>query len=260
MSAEKKNPIFWFNNDEPEMQEAYRQARSTFRFFWRELSWEYRRIIPALDLACVKTAFADRPLEECDSSDPVEQMWLGEVGFDGRIVSGKLLNQPNHLKSVKQGDACAFEFGLLTDWMYAISSRVYGAYTVNLMRSRMNPAERQAHDGAWGMDFGDPGKILLTSDGPGDELATEAEHPMSVNMKPSLIEHLQKNPDIINQPDDRGWTLLHHESLAGNALVVEVLLNHGADHSLQTNDGDLAIDLAQLMGWNRIVSLLESHK
>jgi uncharacterized protein YegJ (DUF2314 family) len=254
MSTEKKTPVFSFNNDEPEMQEAYRQARSTFRLFWRELSWEYRRIIPALDLACVKTAFADRPLEECDSSDSVEQMWLGEIRFDGRVVSGKLLNQPNKLKSVKQGDTCAFEFKLLTDWMYAISSRVYGAYTVNLMRSRMSSAERQAHDSAWGLDFGDPGKILLTSDGQSDELAAETEHPMSVNMKPSFEDHLQKNPGIVNQPDDRGWTLLHHESLAGNALVVEALLEHGADDSLQTNDGDLAFDLA------KIVSLLASGK
>jgi hypothetical protein len=40
-----------FDDSDPEMQRAYESARATFRFFWRELAWERRRIVPALDLA-----------------------------------------------------------------------------------------------------------------------------------------------------------------------------------------------------------------
>ncbi|HEX5222855.1 MAG TPA: DUF2314 domain-containing protein [Verrucomicrobiae bacterium] len=251
MSEETTNPILWFDNGDPEMQEAYERARSTFRLLWRELSWERRRIIPALDLACVKTMFADKPLEECGSDDQVEQMWLDEIEFDGRLITGKLLNQPHQLESVKQGERYTFAFERLTDWMYAISSKVYGAYTVNLMRSRMSLAERQAHDESWGFSFGEPGNVLLSP-----EDSADVEHPMSINMVSSLDDYLKKHPDVINQPDDRGWTFLHHQSLAGNALVVEALLKRGADRTLETNDGDLAIDLARLLGWKRVVSLL----
>lgn len=252
MSTAQKNSVFPFDNRDPEMQEATRQARSSFKYLWRELSWEYRRIIPALDIACVKTVFADRPVEECGPDDPVEQMWLNAIEFDGRTISGQLLNQPHWLKSVKQGERFGFRFDRLTDWMYAMSSKMYGAYTVNLMRSRMTLAERQEHDRAWGFEFGEPGKILLTP----EDTRVDVEHPMSLNMRPSFEDHLKNNPSIINEPDERGWTFLHHQSLAGNALIVETLLEHGADRTLETNDGDLAIDLARLMDWEKVVSLL----
>ena len=51
-------------------------------------------------------------------------MWLGEIDFDGQFVSGKLLNAPNWLKTVKQGDSARFRLGEITDWMYAISGEV----------------------------------------------------------------------------------------------------------------------------------------
>lgn len=88
-------------------------------------------------------------------------MWLPEVDFDGRVVSGVLLNDPNWLKTVKKGDAARVPLGEISDWMYAISGEVFGAYTVNLLRSRMGGQERQQHDAAWGLSFGDPKKIRV---------------------------------------------------------------------------------------------------
>lgn len=52
--------IIKFDAEDPEMLAAYKNAQSTFKFFWRELSWEYRRIIPALEIAAVKVAKAPR--------------------------------------------------------------------------------------------------------------------------------------------------------------------------------------------------------
>src|SRR6185312_5536271 len=92
------------------MQVANQAARSTFRYFWRELAWERRRIVPALDLACVKAPFSDDENAVRVKDQPeVEQMWLGEIDFDGQFVSGTLLNAPNWLKSVKQGDSARFQ-------------------------------------------------------------------------------------------------------------------------------------------------------
>jgi uncharacterized protein len=65
-------------------------------------------------------------------------MWLNEIDFDGQFVSGILLNDPNRLKSVKVGDSARFTRDQITDWMYVIDGEVYGAFTVNLIRSRMS--------------------------------------------------------------------------------------------------------------------------
>src|SRR5262249_19441391 len=76
-----------FRKDDAEMLRAYASARETFRFFWREVAWEKRRIVKALDFANVKAAFADDDGE-------IEHMWLSQVEFDGQYVSGVLLNTP----------------------------------------------------------------------------------------------------------------------------------------------------------------------
>ena len=136
------------------MHAAYGRARETFRFFWRAQLWEFNRIIPALSLACVKLPFADGKLTDPDAE--VEHMWVNEIGFDGKLISGTLINDPNGLKSVKVGDAVKVPVGAISDWMYAVGDDVCGAFTVNLIRSRMAKAEMRSHDGAWGLNFGDP--------------------------------------------------------------------------------------------------------
>ena len=80
---------------------------------------------------------------------------------------------------------------------------------------------------------------------------------MSVNMRESLVEFLSENPDEATSQDDNGWTMLHREALAGNLDPVEVLLEHGADPSLTTNDGRTALQLAERMRWNKVVAALK---
>src|SRR5258708_28935318 len=98
MSESQPSKVFLFDNNDPEMQRAYENARATFRYFWREGAWERRRIVPALDLACVKAPFSDGEQGTRTKDTPeVEHMWLSEVDFDGQFVSGVLLNAPNWL-------------------------------------------------------------------------------------------------------------------------------------------------------------------
>ena len=147
MSEAPSSPVVMLHDSDPEMRRAYEQARSTFRYFWRELAWERRRIVPALDLACVKAPFSDGPSQHRTKGSPeVEQMWLNEIDFDGQFVSGILLNEPNRLKSVKVGDSAQFTLDHITDWMYVVDGEVYGAFTVNLIRSRMSAKECKDHD------------------------------------------------------------------------------------------------------------------
>ena len=237
------------------MFKANEAARETFKYFWQELAWEYRRIIPALEVACVKVAFTDSPRGLQDSDSPVEQMWINDVQFDGRIIRGTLLNQPNELTSVRQGDQVEVPLSRVNDWLIEINGQVLGAFTVNLMRSRMGLDERQQHDQAWGMEFGDPDIISVAQ----YDTTKQSEHPMSVNMAESLRDQLNANPGMVNERDDFGWTFLHHQALAGSAATVQVLLEHGADQSVTTPDGQTALQLAESLDWDNVVRLLKNN-
>lgn len=276
MGTLDKAPVFMSADEDPEMTRAYERARETFRYFWRELAWESRRIVPGCEIAAVKAAFSDGEDADPDSEDPrVEHMWISGIDFDGRVVTGELLNSPNWLKTVRAGDVVRLPLDEIEDWMYAQGGKVYGGHTVNLMRSRMSPAERRAHDTAWGFDFGDPDTIELVPSPPkrkrggifagffgGGEAPLiadpDAEHPMSVNMAPSFREQLGRDPSLLGTTDDRGWTLLHEQALAGSAPTVEVLLELGADRDRKTPDGRTPRDLAAALGWTRVIALLEA--
>jgi uncharacterized protein YegJ (DUF2314 family) len=99
-----ESPIFFHKGDDPEMLRAHEQARATFRYFWRELTWERQRIVPGLSMAAVKAPFSDGDGEGDGENPGVEHMWIDEVDFDGQTISGVLLNDPNWLKSVSAGD------------------------------------------------------------------------------------------------------------------------------------------------------------
>lgn len=267
-------PIFFFEGDDPEMKQAYEAAQHSFKFFWRELSWERRRIIPALDMAMVKTPFTDGP--RSDGNPEFEHMWLDEVDFDGVTLAGVLVNSPNWLSSVKQGDSAQIPFPRVTDWMMTSGGRAYGAHTVNLMRSRMSARERKAHDQAWGLDFGEPNEIkvelsrghdklgLLSKfragrkSGPSDGQGTFADHPMCTNMLPKIESQLQEDSSIAISTDERGWTLLHNEAMAGNFGVVKLLVRYGANIDAKTPNGKNAAELARGVGWDEIAAYLST--
>jgi uncharacterized protein YegJ (DUF2314 family) len=228
------------------MREASQQARESFRYFWREMTWEQRRIIPACELAVVKAPFSD-------PGSQVEHMWISDVEFDGKIVRGTLLSSPNEVSSLREGSAVALSAEQLSDWLYTLEGKAYGAFTVQLIRLGMSASKRAAHDEAWGFDFGPPDQIRLCPFPPDDE------HPMSENAASSLKDVIQKSPrEWFFEPDKNGLTALHALALGGSEGCVRVLLECGADRSLKTPDGRTALELARAMGWPRVVALLEA--
>lgn len=244
-----EQPVFMFDADDPEMVEAYLGAQGTFRYFWRELAWEQRRIVPALEFACVKAPFSDDVDTEGDETPNVEHMWVSEIVFDGLVIRGVVINQPNWIQSVAQGDAVELPITYISDWMYSRVGEVHGGFTVQLMRRRMDDDDRAAHDEAWGLDFGDPAHVRI-DDAP--------EHPMSENMAAAWAEQLTASPETATQVGENGWTMLHHLALAGSLANVELLLQHGADPHAKTPDGRTALDLAESLEWDRVAGALRA--
>lgn len=266
--------------DQP-IRDAEASARKTFRYFYRELSWERRRIVPGLELAAVKAQFSDP--SETRSQDPdaleVEFMWLMDCDFDGKKITGTLINSPLSLQSIAEGDEVEIAGNQLVDWMYVSQGEVCGGFTVDVMRSRMGKAECKQHDDAWGFDFGDVGIVNLVPPSyigdqapkkkgwfsfgkaapePQDVAKVAAhEHPMSENMRDSLDDALRENPNFIKDVDSKGFTFLHQLCLAGSLDGVDVCLNHGADVHLPAANGLTPFQLAKSLGWKRVMARLQ---
>lgn len=246
---------FFSEADNPQMVEAFHKAQETFKYFWRELSWELRRIVPALDLAFVKVAFMENVSYQ--TSPIVEHMWINEVEFDGYTVSGVLVNDPLELSNVKNGDFVEVPLNQISDWLFTSGGKTYGGFTIQVLRSGMDQQERKEHDEAWGLDFGDYNDISIVFE---QKQYPEnlVEHPMSINMKDKLAAFIKENPEQLTNQDEAGYTILHREIVAGNRSSVEVLLQLGADKDLKTGKGNSALELAKQVGWEQIIPLLEN--
>ena len=246
---------FFSEADNPQMVEAFHKAQETFKYFWRELSWELRRIVPALDLAFVKVAFMENVSYQ--TAPIVEHMWINDIAFDGYTVSGVLVNDPIELSNVKNGDFVEVPLNQISDWLFTSGGKTYGGFTIQALRSGMEAQERKEHDEAWGLDFGDYNDISIVFEQK-KQPENLIEHPMSINMKDKLATFIREQPEQLIQQDGAGYTILHRETVAGNRSSVEVLLQLGADKNLKTDKGNSALDLAKQVGWEQIIPLLEN--
>lgn len=241
------NFITYHRGDDPELVDAAMQAQETFRYFWNHVSQDFNRIIPAMDPAYLKVPFSDN---FSDPDSPVEHMWVEDIDFDGVTVQGTLVNEPNWLKSVSQGDQVNFPLKQIGDWMCVIDGKVHGAYSVQVIRSRMTEQERKEHDEAWGLEFPPPGQVLVPT--PHEEFEK--------NIADNLLEHIQKEPDAVNTVFDEGRTLLHMNVLFGRVPSVKMLLENGADLDARCNRGWTAIDYADNIGWKEIAEMLRAAR
>lgn len=248
------NNILFTKKDNPNMFVAFEHAQATFKYFWRELWWEHRRLIKALDIALAKLAFTQQTSE--NEPPIVEHMWVNEVWFDGENIQGVLANEPQQVSNVKVGERVTKPLSEVSDWLFSIAGKTYGGFTIHVLRTQMPEAERKAHDEAWGLDFGDSNNILIAYEQlEHPEYLTE--HPMSSAMREKVEEFVKEYPNDIDNKDNDGYAMLHREAIAGSKTPIEVLLAAGADVHLRTDAGETALDLAKKVGWTHLIPLLE---
>ncbi|MDQ0594775.1 uncharacterized protein YegJ (DUF2314 family) [Chryseobacterium ginsenosidimutans] len=271
----ENNSFIFTDGTDPKMIEAYKKAQETFKYFWREQSWEYRRIIPGLNLACVKAAFSQEDPETGEKI--VEHMWINDIDFDGDHVKGYLINEPNDLTNIQPGDYTEIPLNEISDWLFAITPtekksklsklfsssstplpKAYGGFTIQKMRADMEEEERQEHDNAWQLDFGDFNDIEIVHEQK-EKPENLIEHPMSRNMKEEFVKFLNEYPEELTNLDANGYSLLHKETIAGNLSSIEIILEAGADKNLKTNSGKTALDFAKQLNWEHLVPILEKN-
>jgi uncharacterized protein len=246
LDMSKESPVTYHQEEDPEIVEASRSARKSFRHFWKEAALDFNRIVPALELACVKVPFSDDPSAP---GSQVEHMWVTEINYDGETITGVLMNSPHCLQSVREGDSVKATVDELSDWMCVLGGMVYGAYTVQATRKRMDKSERKKFDAAWGLKFPPPEEVLLPPD----------PSPFEPVLARQLKVELGGSPELTTQKYDGGNTLLHLDALYGRSLSVEVLLQAGADTSAKCDRGWTPADYARAAGWEEIVNQLTKN-
>lgn len=252
MSQDNKSVFFAQQNEK--MKEASIKAQATFNYFWRDLYWESKRVVPAHDLALVKIPFQ----QKFEGSDkPIfEHMWISEIDFDGELITGVLMNAPNQLTNVSEGDTVTRKVSEISDWMLSIDRKTYGGYTIQVLRSGMTDDARAQHDNAWGLNFGDFNTILVAHLQE-EEKENLIEHPMSKAMEKPARDYFTGNPDVVTAADENGVTRLHTETIAGNKTAVAILLELGADKTAKTTTGKTALDFATALNWEHLIPVLE---
>lgn len=138
----EKMPIYYVDSEQDVMSRSYQMARDTFGYFWRELYWDRRRVVPAVSVACVKVLFKDN----AGGEEIGEHMWINDIEFDGENVSGILVNEPNDVKNIKNGDFVKVPLSEVSDWLFVIDNKSYGGFSVHALRENMNDKERAEYD------------------------------------------------------------------------------------------------------------------
>jgi len=144
-----KSDILPVQSDDADMNAAMQTARARFSEFWREVSADYQRVIPALGGSMVKAYFDDPG----GAPQGGEHVWVRGVDYDGKTITGELADTPIHLRSVRAGQQVSFPLDRLSDWFYVDDDLAVGAFTVRLLRARMSEEERRKHDSHYPFRF-----------------------------------------------------------------------------------------------------------
>ena len=88
-----------------------------------------------------QTGFAVK--RRCIEGDKCEHIWLADLHFDGRLLRGKVYNNPVDVKSLRLGQKVTVRPEEISDWMYVENGRLVGGYTVRAYYHTLPAAEKR---------------------------------------------------------------------------------------------------------------------
>ncbi len=137
IERENEPTIYGVESEDKEMNAAITKANETLNDFNASLT------NPKAQNQALKVEFTN--------SSGTEHMWIGNVVFKDGKYSGILNNDPEYVKEYKSGDKIDIDPSKISDWMYLENGKLYGGYTIKVLRNRMSEEERKQFDAESGM-------------------------------------------------------------------------------------------------------------
>ena len=137
IEREDEPTIYSVESEDPEMNAAILEANETLDNFNKGLSNF------VADSHALKVKFSN--------SKGIEHMWIGEIKYKDGNYSGILNHDPEYIKEYKAGDKIDIDASKISDWMYLINGKLYGGYTIRVLRDRMSEEEKKQFDEESGM-------------------------------------------------------------------------------------------------------------
>lgn len=139
VERENQPDIYTIKETDKEMNEAIEKANKTLTDFNSAL------INPKIEVKALKVKFKN----ETD----VEHIWLSDVKFKDGKYSGVLDNEPEYIKDHKIGDLINVDNKDISDWMYIENGKLFGGYTIKVLRNQMSDNEKEQFDAESGMQI-----------------------------------------------------------------------------------------------------------
>lgn len=82
------------------------------------------------------------------STEGYEHIWCDNVSFnaESNTFSAQIANDPRNLPDLKYGDFIRVKRDEISDWVVIANGEATGAYTIKVLRSRMDPAQKREFD------------------------------------------------------------------------------------------------------------------
>jgi uncharacterized protein YegJ (DUF2314 family) len=124
-------PIAQIDSEDPRMIEAVSEAQERFPEFIKAMKKRGPK-----DTFCVKVPFTDTEEEDAYK----EFMWISVREVSDTHITGRLDNEPTHVKSIRLGQLVRIPRHKLNDWLYVINEEMTGGFTLKLLNDQLKPS------------------------------------------------------------------------------------------------------------------------
>ncbi len=124
--------IFSLTDDDAEMNAAIESAKETLADFDKAL------IDSGNENFALKISF--------DVRDKVEHIWAVNIEKIDDEYLGIIDNIPNSVTEIKLNNKIEIEKNRISDWMFSKNGKLYGGFTIRVLRNRMSELEKENFD------------------------------------------------------------------------------------------------------------------